>query len=178
MTSISVPLWIFACSTAIPIFCLLWLLGMLIKKIRKPETDILGNAALQYFDTHQAKPSQFHNDLLTLQIDAIFNGMNAIIETERIKIRSLLNGSGHTDLNAAGLDQSRCAIPEMEPRTASAAKENSPSFEQHIADYSASGQAPDDIANEMGMSQSEVELAMMMRSLREKPQDRKLVAVA
>lgn len=178
MTTIAVPLWIFACSIAIPVFSLLGLLGMLIKKIRKPQKDILGNVALQYFNTHQANPSQFHNDLLSLQIDTIFNGINAIIETERIKIRSLLNASGHMDLNTAGLDKTPCAIPEMEPRTAPEAKENGPSFEQQIANYSASGHQPDDIANEMGMSQSEVELAMTMRSLREKPQDRKLVAVA
>lgn len=178
MTTISVPFWIFACSMGIPMLSLLWLLGMLIKKIRKPEKDILGNVALQYLNTHQATNSQFHNDLLSRQIDAVFNGMNAIIETERIKIRSLLSGNGNIGLNTASVHKSPCVLSEMKPQTAPVAEENDTSLEQRIANYSASGNQLDDIANEMGISQSEVELAMTMRSLREKPQDRKLVAVA
>lgn len=178
MTTIAVPFWIFACLVGIPILSLLWLLGMLIKKIRKPAKDILGNVALQYLNTHQTANSQFHNDLLCLQIDAVFNAINATIETERIKLRSLLNGSGNIGLNTVSGDKSSCVISEMEPQTAPVAKENDTSLEQQIANYSASGNHPDDIANEMGISQSEVELAMTMRSLREKPRDRKLVAVA
>lgn len=178
MTTIAVPLWILACLIGIPLLSLLWLLGMLIKKIRKPQNDMLGNVAMQYLNTHQAAHSQFHNDLLALQIDAIFNGMNAIIETERIKIRSLLNGSGNIDLNKVRGHKPPCVVSEMEAQTESVVKEKDHSVEQQIADYLASGNQPDDIAGEMGISQSEVELAMTIRSLRAKPHDRKLVAVA
>jgi hypothetical protein len=66
----------------------------------------------------------------------------------------------------------------MESRTEPVVKEKDNSLEQQIANYSASGNQPEGIAGEMGISQSEVELAMTMRSLRAKPQDRKLVAVA
>ncbi|MGD9365283.1 MAG: hypothetical protein PVH87_06270, partial [Desulfobacteraceae bacterium] len=143
MITIAVPLWILAFLIGMPMLGLLWLLGMLIKKIRKPQKDMLVNAAMQYLNTHQPTPSQFHNDLLALQIDAIFNGMSAIIETERIKIRSLLNGSGNIGLNTVSGDKPSCVISEMESRTEPVVKEKDNSLEQQIANYSASGNQPE-----------------------------------
>jgi len=177
MTTITVSLWVFALTIGIPGFCLLWLVGRLILKKRKSRKEKRLNMALRlHEDQSNVARRQFHNDLLMLQVDAVFNGLNAILETERIKIKTLLNNSGAMGFEPAAFTMDACAGKEMP-------LQRELTRDQHAADeIPADHDAAEGLVNETSddnrLSQSELELAMKMRASRQRDRSRKLEAVA
>lgn len=177
MTNITLPLWIFAASVGIPCLFFLFTLMFIMRRIRNPKKDMIDTMHQRQVEDRQASNRKFQNELLSYQIDAVFNGLNAIIDTERIKVRTLLQNNDPMEYK---MDYQKREVP--------APMENSPapeepnhqmvSLEQRIAKMSESGGEADEIANEMGLSQAEVDLALKMRSSRVPGHQGKLHAVA
>lgn len=176
MTDITVPIWIFAVSVGAPCLSLLLLLTFIMRKIRNPHKDVIQNMQARQDEERQPKSGHFHSDLLLMQIDAVFNGLNAIIDTERIKIRMLLKNNGVMGLDMANRPlESSCSRENRPPEMS---KTENPSLEQQIATFADAGDDADMIADELGLSQAEVDLALKMRSTRESGQRRSWRAVA
>jgi hypothetical protein len=185
MTEINIPIWLFAVSAGVPCLSFMGLLLFLLRKIRKPYRQMLDDAPISFDDApmsfREAPRSvnhPFRQDLLSMQIDAVFNGLNAIIESERIKINTLL--SNGTSLETAPV-RSQPQRP-LQPRTICQpledADEHFQNLDEQIANLADCGGQPEEIADETGLSQAEVELALKMRSTRAAAQPRRLQAVA
>jgi hypothetical protein len=175
MTDITIPIWLFAVSAGVPCLSFLGLLFFLLRKIRKPYQEMLAEAPIPEKKEPRSWNRPFHHDLLSLQIDTIFNGLNAIIETERIKINTLLgNGSlGNESVQLQQHQQSRQALQPLGKN-----KNEIPNIDEQIAILADSGGQPEQIAEATGLSQAEVELAIKMRTTRTSGQHPRLEAVA
>jgi hypothetical protein len=171
MTSITLPFWIFALAFGVPIFMFLCLVVFLLRKIRHPKRDHFTNISMQ-----QLGSPQFHSDLLCSQIDTIFSGLNAIIETERLKIQALLS-HGHINLS-----DGRSAPVEvdssMDHTVPQPSKTATQSFEQPFTMPGESDDRQVDAIQTSGLSQTEIDLAMRMGCPTDANQTRKLEAVA
>ena len=176
MTEINMPIWLFAVSTGVPCLSFLGLLLFLLRKIRKPYKQMLDEAPMQFKEEPQYPNRPFQHDLLSLQIDAVFNGLNAIIETERIKINTLL-GKG-IGLGTESVQPQRHLQSHTPYRPLESTKEDFPNLDEQIASLADSGGQPEEIADEIGLSQAEVDLALKMRSTRSSSPHQRLQAVA
>ena len=178
MSTITIPFWIFALSLGVPCAGMLFLMGFLLRKIRNPKKETLAKMCIQNAEDQQGFRPTFHSDLLRMQVDTIFNGLNAIIETERLKINALLspNNPNLFETKTAPVE----APEENTPlKTQEASKTVEPTLEQQMVNVVSSGEDIDELATELGLSQTEIDLAMKMRSSRaSNRQGRKLEAVA
>lgn len=176
MNDITLPLWIFAVSVGVPCLSFLLLLSFIMRKIRKPNKEMIDKLQGRQTEDRQLSGGQFHSDLLSMQIDAVFNGLNAIIDTERIKIRTLLKNNGVMGLE---MDNRPPDVPPARKNPPSdITRSEKPTLEQQIATFADSGDEADMIADELGLSQAEVDLALKMRSSRDSIQSGKWRAVA
>jgi hypothetical protein len=178
MSTITIPMWIFALSFGVPCVCLIFLAGFLLRKIRNPRKNEFTKMCLQRVEDQQVSNQKFHSDLLCMQVDTIFNGLNAIIETERLKINALLNPNNNFffETKAGPIEGLKVEIPPHETRDKE--KTTEPTLEQQMVNIVSSGEDIEEIATELGLSQTEIDLAKRMRSSRESNQGRKLEAVA
>jgi hypothetical protein len=185
MTEINVPIWLFAVSAGVPALGFLGLVFFLLRKIRKPYRQMLDEAPIS-FDAaprsfrEEPRPVDhpFRQDMLSTQIDAVFNGLNAIIESERVKINTLLsNGTGLEPAPVRSQPQrhlqTRTICPSLED-----GDDRFQHLDEQIANLADCGGQPEEIADETGLSQAEVELALKMRSTRAAAQPHRLQAVA
>ena len=90
MNDITIPIWLLAVSSGVPCISFLSLLLFILRKIRKPQKDMFVDIPIQPKKEHLPLNHQFHNELLQLQIDTVFNGLIAIITSN---VLSLLPGS-------------------------------------------------------------------------------------
>lgn len=176
MTDITLPIWIFAISVGVPCIGFLCLLLFKLRRIRKPQEDIFIDMPIRPREEPRPMDRSFQNNLIAMQIDAVFNGLNAIIETERIKISTLLNNPVHMGLEATQTPPIH--QPHTELNIDEMSKAAAPSIGEKIANMAANGGQTADIAEKTGLSQAEIELALKMRSNRESTQHHKLEAVA
>lgn len=179
MSTITIPFWIFALSLGVPCVSLLFLMGFLLRKIRNPKKNKFANMCLQRVEDQQASNQKFHSDLLRMQVDTIFNGLNAIIETERIKINALLSPNNNILFETKGTPvETKKEMVSQETQDRPETKSVEPTLEQQMVNIVSSGEDLDEIATELGLSQTEIDLAMRMRSSKASNQGRKLEAVA
>lgn len=178
MSTITLPIWIFALSFGVPCVILLFLTGFCLRKIRNPKKNEFANLCLQRVEDQQTSNPKFHTDLLRMQVDTIFNGLNAIIETERLKINALLNPNNNF-LFEAKKPQAEGSEKDVTPHEAQDDLQTvKPSLEQQMVNIVSSDEDIEKIASELGLSQTEIDLAKRMRSSRASNQGRKLEAVA
>jgi hypothetical protein len=127
---------------------------------------------------------QFQHELVCLQIDAVFDGLAALIETERIKLKSMIQPLAapvHTE--SAPLQEDRdnpqefgevASRPPVQPPPTPKALP----LDQEIARIADSGLKPEAIASRLGVSLAEVDLALRLRTAERTPAGYKLEAVA
>ena len=171
MPSISLPLWIFAVAVGLPSVSLFWLILSLILRRRKKVRRLASQARLSSMPRPQPIVGQFQQNLIALQIDAVFNGLVALVETERLKLKTLMLNSATEQMFDSGRGDGR---HQPEVNEWDAPEEREASIDQQIARCAAAGKTPDGIANHLGLSLAEVELAIKMQQSSE----RKLEAVA
>jgi len=176
MNEITIPIWLFAVSAGVPCLSFISLLFFILRKIRKPNAELFIQMPKVPKEETHTQNFQFHHDLLALQIDTVFNGLNAIIETERVKMSTLLNSP--INIGTGARQPQHDSKPHQAVSPVVSVIEPSLSLEEQIAEIAETGGHPEDIADEMGISQAEVELALQMRSSRVSMQHRKLEAVA
>ncbi len=175
MTTVALPIWLLITILTLPMLCLA---GMLIhsvrhrrqKKSHTASSDI--SAALDRDRGDFGMKSEFQQDLWALQIDAVFNALSALIETERIKLKSLLHPA------PAYFPQTPVSKSPADPQLADCERPAQLSLNQQIAERAATGASVGDIAAALEISQSEVELAISMNSEHLNGRQNRLEAVA
>jgi hypothetical protein len=177
MPSISLPLWIFAVAVGLPSASLCWLVLSLIFRRRKRVRLLASQAQLSSLPRPQGISGRFQQDLIALQIDAVFNGLVALVETERIKLKRLMLNNAPEQVQVFD-SSSGAARPEIEIDEWETPAADHNQIERQIARCAAEGNAPDGIANHLGLSMAEVELAIKMKRARGAHSERKLEAVA
>ena len=119
--------------------------------------------------------NHFLQNLMCQQIDAVFNGLAALIETERIKLKSMIVPMASpvvAEPSSSRVDQGANRAQSDRPGAQEA------DIGQQVLQFAAAGQNPAGIANQLGISLAEVNLAMKMQASRNPQAGRKLEAVA
>ncbi len=175
LTTISQPIWILVGVIAIADICLMcWCLA-LIRRSRKADRRHSTPCETATLPEQWTPSNHFQQNLICLQIDAVFDSLAALIDTERIKLKSLLSNMATPDVNAP---RANCAEQGKTNERPILAAEQPATISQQIVQFAAAGEKPAGIANQMGISLAEVELAMKMQAARRSPAGRKLEAVA
>lgn len=153
MTEITLPFWLFVVLAGIPVLCLLGLVARGVKNLRKATCSEI-EAPLSPTVFPHINGIDFNHDLNALQIDTVFNTLAAMVETERIKLKTLLCPTMNPV--SAPLPDSSSAVPEATKPDSDETK----GIRQQIAQRAASGESTSVIANALGISCNEVELSL------------------
>jgi hypothetical protein len=169
MINVSIPFWLFG--TVVGMICVGLLatalaIGYKIRRLRSQK----GHDAEVFGRTTAMLNNHFQHNLLGMQVDAVFDSLSALIETERVKLKALV---------APTLQSMPASMPQ-EPQTSVAAQvQDEPAaqvLEQPEAD-SGRGPAADRHPSSSDLSKAERELAEKMRNFQAE-NHRKLEAVA
>lgn len=161
---ISQPVWILVTLIGVAdILILAWCIA-LIRRNRNQHQPGKSQDEFALLPKQPVPAGQFQQNLTCLQIDAVFDGLAALIETERIKLKSMIQ-----PVTATGRAES-VSGHEARENTQDFRKEASPPpvqelpLDQEIARIADSGMKPASIASQLGISLAEVNLALRMRS--------------
>lgn len=172
MTDITLPYWLFVVLAGTPVICLIGVVVKVVQNLRNETcTEIdhpISPVALSYMDTNV-----FHSDLNSLQIDTVFNTLSALVETERIKLKSLLCPTAN-QVSAPPVADSQDAPGATQPVI-----NKTIGIRQQIGERAKAGESAGAIASALGISCSEVELSLSMSEMiKEEDRPARLEAVA
>ena len=163
-TMVSQPVWLLVTLIGVAdILILAWCIT-LIRRNRNP-SDLVGTQDDFVTIPEQPLPvGQFQQNLTCMQIDAVFDSLTALIETERVKLKTMIHPSVAQVRTASTypretpdekldvtVKQSRSPMPE-------------PPLDQQIVNIADSGMKPATIADRLGISLAEVNLALRLRT--------------
>lgn len=182
MLDITIPLWLLLTVAGLPALILIALSSRLIRIKRRKnalaaseQMSDIGLGASAGFD------DRIHRQLLEQQIDAVFNVLSMLIETERVKLKALVSHA----LPVAEVQPPRIDKPEnavdlapMNESTPATGTLNAVPVAESISNLAAEGLAAGEIARRLGLSLSEVALALKMKAGRNAHVGRKMRAVA
>jgi hypothetical protein len=182
MLSITIPLWLLLSAAGLPA---LILIGLCVRLIRMKRNRQALAAAVPAPEVAPMAPTGFddriHRQVLAQQVDAVFDVLTTLIETERCKLKALVN---HALPVTEAVAESRTA-PALVERTVEAPRRNVPasqtaevSITRNISNLAESGMAAAEIAQQLGVSLSEVALALKMKAGRNAHAGSKVMAVA
>jgi hypothetical protein len=107
MISITLPPWLIAIAIAIPLAAAIILIGTIIRRRKKARNERNRTETKGVTPNRESQPDAFHRDLYSMQIDAVFDGLSALVETERIKLKRMIG------VTAPGNDwQAAALIPQ------------------------------------------------------------------
>jgi hypothetical protein len=175
---VSQPVWILVTLIGVAdILILMWCIA-LIRKNRRQQYSASMQDQFAISPELPASNVQFRQSLTCLQIDAVFDGLVALIETERIKLKSMIHPmasplwtesapltDASEDNHEPAQDSNRRAAPERP-------------LEQQINRFAVLGKNPAAIASQLGISLAEVNLAMRLQAGERSMAGHKLEAVA
>ena len=178
METITLPIWALATAVGLPGISLLWIIIALLRRRRNAmkmatAPEMKNHSVIQPQDT-----SQFRDDLLAQQIDIVFNGLTALIETERIKLSTLLKQGAPASSVSQAPPTASGHHNDMEAGIVSHEKDTGALIGQQVAKAIAAGQGVDGAAAQLGLSHAEVNLAMKLNQSQSEGAYRKLEAVA
>ncbi len=168
MLEITIPMWVLLSVAGLPTMILLMLSVRLMRMKRyknRAKTQQQMSDAFQGLNDGFGK--QMNQMILEQQIDSVFTALITIIETEQIKLKALLCRNAS---EAAPVGY-HAVMPKTEHRndrheetvtTVVPPKEG----RQSVADMVAEGSKPEEIARRLGLSHSELALAMKIHSRR------------
>jgi hypothetical protein len=169
MINVSIPFWLFG--TVVGMICVGLLatalaIGYKVRRLRSQE----GHDAEAFTRTTAMLNNHFQHNLLGMQVDAVFDSLSALIETERIKLKALV---------APTLQSMPVSMPQ-EPQTSVVTQVQDEPAAQALEEPEADpghDPAADRHPSSPGQSKAERELAEKMRNFQAE-NHRKLEAVA
>lgn len=183
MLSITIPLWLLLSAAGLPALILICLCVRLMRMKRNKEP--LAAAVPSPESVPAAHPAGFddriHRQVLVQQVDAVFDVLTTLIETERCKLKALVNHAlpmtePMTETQAAPTLVAK--TPEAPLREAPAPQVADLSIAQNISNLAEEGLSAAEIAQHLGVSLNEVTLALKMKTGRNSHVGRKVMAVA
>jgi len=177
-TMVSQPVWILVALIGVAdILILAWCIA-LIRRNRKQHHRDGTRDGFAPFSEHPLPVGQFQQDLTFLQIDAVFDGLAALIETERVKLKSMIQPAAAPVRAASPPAQEAPEDTRAFEDNAPQAPISEPPLDQQITRIADSGMKPAAIASRLGISLAEVNLALRMRDGARSVSGYKLEAVA
>jgi len=175
-------LWLLLSAAGLPA---LILIGLCVRLIRMKRNREALATAMPAPEVAPAAPTGFHDrihrQVLVQQVDAVFDILTTLIETERCKLKALVNHALPVTEAVAEAQPS----PALVERAVEASRHDVPaaqmadgSIAQNISSLAAEGMAAAEIAQHLGVSLSEVALALKMKAGRNAHVGRKVMAVA
>lgn len=179
MLDITIPLWLLLTVAGLPAVILIALSARLMRTKFKKNTHATSEQISGIgLDSPAGFDEQIHRELLEQQIDAVFNVLSMLIETERVKLKALVSHA----LPVAEAEPPQSAKPEKAvdpPMMHEASPATTPiPVAQNISNLAEEGVAANEIARQLGLSLSEVALALKMKAGRNAHVGRKMRAVA
>ncbi|MDA8138544.1 MAG: hypothetical protein M0036_07790 [Desulfobacteraceae bacterium] len=180
MLSITIPLWLMLTTAGVPTLLLALLVIRLlrVKHRRKPQRSTQPVPSQQdKFINHFS--GQMHHEIMEQQIDAVFNALATVLETERIKLKALVTHA----LPAMALPTKPIITSIQSPAVRLSAdyepvQPAETTIAQQIAGMVKDGMSSEEIAKHLGISQAEITLAMKMNAGRVGETGGKLRAIA
>ena len=187
MFSISIPVWLLSVCVGFPTLTLLTLVVSLLRNKRrrtrkedgnKEDGNMMPHQAQHHFSYGQNNTFRYHENvrqddnvhqmILDMQIEAVFQSLSSIIEAEKVKLKALVGATGAYMPQAIHEDGKREWVSdqhENRSRQSEAKLEHQKEFEvaDQIAEMAADGVTPKIIAKRLGLSLSEVVLAIRMK---------------
>jgi hypothetical protein len=169
------PVWLLG--TAIGIVAIA-LVGLIVCRVRKKRKQGTSRPPASFPIPSEAGPSAaapFHQDLCLMQIDAVFDGLAALIETERLKLKRMMTAQGpvHT---GEPLQSQPAALLQSEGTTGGG--DSAADSVSETANAEASVMDAREMASRFGVSVAEAELAMKFQNISSLGGNHRLEAVA
>lgn len=182
MLNITIPMWLLLTIAGLPNLMLLALVVRLMRLRKRKKNQMTAQAQPVAPAAFQGFDDQVHQQIITQQIDAVFNALFAIIETERIKLKALVTHTYDQESSSTPLPVAPELKDPAETRTV-VEKPVQPSRDRQmarptVASLAEDGLTPDEIAEHLGYSKAEVALALKMNAARNGQVGRKMRAVA
>lgn len=167
MLSITIPLWILLVGIGVPFVSLMALVIGLVRAKRAPrraEMQKRLEASAVGVSQHPFT-ADMYKLLLDQQIDAIFLSLSTIIETEKLKLKTLITGQSlfATMDTRAAANQPGPVMDVDEPETSADLAPVNDVADQ-VGELSENGMTPKEIARDLGLSLSEVVLALRLNN--------------
>ncbi|WP_054031333.1 hypothetical protein [Desulfatitalea tepidiphila] len=165
MLSITIPVWLLFAVAGLPTLLLLGL-GIRLMRLKRhrnkqqekqvPEARI--GLSPEGFDR------QMNQAILQQQIDAVFHAMLTILQTEQIKLKALVQ-QVHTAPNTIETtDAQTQVLCKIEPEQRAENQPRSPEPRPSVAEMINNGLKTEEIGRRLGLSQSEIALAMKIHA--------------
>ena len=180
MLDITIPLYAMLAAVGLPILLLgLLMIRLLRLKLRRNERNFVQCQISQPQHQFEDFNAQIHQEILEQQIDAVFNVLVTVLETERVKLKALVTHSQPTFGNAPRQPKANpISVEKSGIDDSDEQQESEISIGQQVAGLSKEGMAAAEIAKRLGLSQSEITLALKMNSGRKGSLGKKVHAVA
>jgi hypothetical protein len=190
MLSITIPLWMTITAAGLPTLCLTLLCVRLVRKKRHNaarKANPQRAAESNYLTGSVGFADQVHYQILEQQIDSVFNALATIIETERQKLKALTTPCFSMEGASAPISRFQ---PCATARPAESVADQGPADDQHgpehadrpvseqVAVLAGNGMTPEQIAQRLSLSVTEVSLAMKIQAGRANRLGSKMAAVA
>lgn len=169
MIHLNIPFWLFGAivgTVCCVLLCIALAIGYRVRRLRTRR----GHASSIETMAATLLTSHFQQNLMAMQVDAVFDALAALIETERLKLKALVAPAFQTVATAEASRERSALVPESDPSS-----DRSESLNPDAA--SAEPEYAFDPAQPSAWSQTELDLAEKMRRLKSGPQ-RRLEAVA
>lgn len=177
MVAIHVPLWLLATTCGLPVLALIGFAVRLACLKRRHADDAV---ACQPFES-AGRPETFgfhiHQQILDQHIDTVFTAMSAVLESERVKLKALIN---HPWVSVPTAQAQGGPVTEK-PEDSSQAEESHVGqipLRERIASLATQGMDSEQIAASLGLSRAEADLAMKMQAGRRGIRGRRMQVVA
>lgn len=175
MVPIILPVWLIGTAIGIPAIALV---GLIVSRRRKKRKQRTSRQQVSFPIPSEAGPSAaapFHQDLCLMQIDAVFDGLAALIETERLKLKRMMAAQGPVQTGEPLQSQPEALLQredtvEGDDRAAGSVSETA-SAEPSVMDAR-------EMASRFGVSVAEAELAMKFQNISSLGGNHRLEAVA
>ncbi len=178
LSTITLPLWVFATVVGLPGIGFLWMGIARLRRKRRAARDARSQVpAGGGISDSVPGPNRFARDLIAMQIDTVFNGLTALVEAERIKLNMLLGGQipvQHMQAPVASIETE----DDPEPQDGETVEPPGGRMGRQISRALESGQEVDRVAAQMGLSMAEVDLALKLHQAQDRAPQRRLDAVA
>lgn len=182
MLSITIPLWLLLSAAGFPALILILLCVRLITKKRRRESLVAAGTTPEVASVApMAFNDRIHHQVLIQQVDAVFDVLTTLIETERCKLKALVNHAMPMTEPVAETHTAPALIEKEEEvarRDVPAPQVTDLSIAQSISNLAEEGLPAGEIAQHLGVSLSEVTLALKMKAGRNSHVGRKVMAVA
>lgn len=171
MFSVALPIWLIIAAAGLPATCFLFIGIMLVRLKRRGKKEHTSYSYPHIINTPVQFNNQVYKQLVEQQIDAVFNTLITVIESERMKLKALVgNPAQPTGFSTANVPMQKTQRFDEEAHNPTAEAESNALSDQplgqSIAALSKKGMTAEQIARQLGLSQSEMALAVKLNNNR------------